>query len=349
MGILSINGSLFFSQQWQDVGSTTISPAASSFNNLAIDSQGNYYVSYYDLSVSKGSVQKFSGNSWSLLGGNLGITVGSATYSSFSLDNSGNIYYTNQWAYPNSGMEVRKFSGSIWTQLPNAFSATTNYQASAVAPDNTLFVYGSVNSGTVQRFVNGIWEQVGMSGIAGSTPINAEMVIGSNGKVYVCHNASGVKVYENSLTASPTDAWTLTGGASVGTAFTEGANATSDIAIGKDNSLYVIYSSTAANNRKLNVKKFDGTNCVQIGNADFGISNNLYNVSIAITPAGKLYVAASGWAINGGKNTVYTFDSAANTWTPFGGDFVSDSTALYNDLHYDALRNKLVLPILKMV
>lgn len=344
LGMLSIAAGTLSAQQWQDVGTTgSISSGTSSYNNLAVDAQGNYYVSYYDVSVSKGSVQKFSGTSWSYVGGSAGITTGSATHSSLSLDSTGKLYYTNQWGYPNSGMEVRKFDGTSWSQLPNAFSATTNYQASAVAPNGNLFVYGSVNSGTVQRYANGAWEQVGPTGIAGGVPYNAEMVIGSNGKVYVCHNASGVKVYENSLTASSTDAWTLVGGASIGTTFTEGVNATSDVAIGADNKLYVVYSSNAASNRKLNVKKFNGTDWEQVGDANFGISNDLYNVSIAVTPAGKVYVVASGWAINGGKNTVYEYNATANTWATFGGDFVSDGTALYNDLQYDAANNSLVL------
>lgn len=343
-GILSIALSSINAQQWVDVASAgSISTGGSSYNNLAIDTQGNYYVSYYDVAVQKGSVQKFNGSSWSYVGGSAGITTATATYNSLSLDTFGNVYYTNQWGYPNSGMEVRKFEGTSWSLLPLPFTDTTNYQASAVAPNGIPFVYGSVGSGTVKRFVSGVWEQVGPTNIAGANPTHAEMVIGTNGKVYVCHIASGVRVFENSLTASAADTWSLVGGASVGSAFTEGGNSTSDIAIGTDNTLYVVYSSTAANNRRLNVKKFDGTNWVQVGNADFGISNDLYNVSIAVTPSGKLYTVASGWSVNGGKNTVYEFDTATNTWANFGGDFVSDGTALYNDLQYDAVNNTLVL------
>ncbi|MPS63621.1 MAG: hypothetical protein DI622_02665 [Chryseobacterium sp.] len=344
LGMLSIASGALSAQQWQDVGTPgNLSSGTSSYNNLAIDVQGNYYISYYDVALGKGSVQKFNGTSWSYVGGSAGITAGSATFSSLSVDVSGGLYYTNQWAYPNSGMEVRKFEGASWSQLPNAFSATTNYQASAVAPNGTLFAYGSVDSGTVKRFVNGVWEQVGPTGIAGGVPYNAEMVIGTNGKVYVCQNSSGVKVFENSLTASSADTWTLVGGASVGTTFTEGVNATSDIAIGADNKLYVAYSSNAANNRKLNVKKFNGTDWEQVGDANFGISNDLYNVAIAVTPAGKIFVVASGWAINGGKNTVYEYNAVTNTWATFGGDFISDGTATYNDLQYDAVNNSLVL------
>jgi len=341
LGLLFITGSLAYAQQWQDVGAATVSADASSYNNLAIDAQGNYYVSYYDVSVAKGSVQKFDGSSWSYLGGSAGITAGTATFNSLSLDYLGNVYYTNQDGYPNSGMEVRKFDGNAWTSYAKPFTATINYQASAVSPDNTLFVYSNSESGSVKRYVNNMWEQVGATGFG--TPSFSEMLVGTNGKVYVCGISSGVKVFENLTTANSSDQWSLVGGASVGSTFTEGVNSTADFTLGTDNTIYVIYSSAPSNNRRLNVKKFDGTNWVQVGNADFGISDNLYNVSIAVTPAGKLYAVASGWAVNSGKNTVYTFDTATNTWVTFGGDFVSDGAAIYNDLQFDAVSNSLVL------
>ena len=92
-GVLSIAVGLLNAQQWVDVGSAgSISTGGSSYNNLAIDAQGNYYVSYYDVAVQKGSVQKFNGSSWSYVGGSAGITTATATYNSLSLDTSGNVY-----------------------------------------------------------------------------------------------------------------------------------------------------------------------------------------------------------------------------------------------------------------
>src|SRR5690606_29746627 len=157
------------------------------------------------------------------------------------------------------------------------------------------------------------------------------------------HNASGVKVYSNTANASDTDAWTLVGGENVGTTFIEGVNATLDMAIDGSNNIYVVYSSNAANNRRLNVKKFNGTSWEQLGDANFGVSDNLYNVAIAVTPSGKPYVVASGWAVNSGKNTAYTLNEDTNMWETFGGDFISDGAATYNDLAYDAVNGYLVL------
>ncbi|MFC3157399.1 hypothetical protein ACFOEQ_01825 [Chryseobacterium arachidis] len=159
---------LLFSQQWNDVGSSAIvSAGGSGYNNLAVDASGNYYLSYYDVSVAKGSVQKFDGSSWSYLGGSPGITTGIATFSSLTLDAQGTVYYSNQASYPSTGLELRKFSSGSWSAMPSATTASVTYQAIAVSPSNTLFAYSSDGSGTVRRYNNGTWEQVGNAGFAG--------------------------------------------------------------------------------------------------------------------------------------------------------------------------------------
>lgn len=338
LAILILFGNLSFAQQWQDVGSAAISAGGSSFNNLAVDSQGNYYVSYYDLSVTKGSVQKFNGTSWSYVGGSAGITNSYATYSSLSVAPSGNsIYYTNQ----GTGLEVRQFNGTSWTQLISPTGSTVNYQASAVSPSNILFTYASHNSGTVQRFVNGAWEQVGNTGFSnGST--YAEMVIGANGKIYTCNVAGGVRVYENSTTATAADNWILVGGSIVDAA-SSSEQYNSDIAIDAGNNLYVAYVSNSAGGQKLNVKKYDGTTWSQMGAANFS-GGRVQHVAIAVTPAGEPYVIASRWENDDMlKNTAYKFDTATQAWVTFGGSFISDGQATYNDLAVDKVNNYLVL------
>jgi hypothetical protein len=342
IGILSIAISSVNAQQWVDVGSTgSISAGLSSYNNLAIDAQGNYYVSYYDLSVQKASVQKFNGSAWSYLGGTPGITPGSATFSSLCLDVDGNVYYTSHVPYPGNGMEVRKFAGS-WSQLPNVMSTAVSYQASAVSDSNILFTYGNYYSGVVKRFVNGTWQQVGDAGFTGSANF-AEMVLGSNNKIYVsCNNTSGLKVYENSTTATTTDNWTLVGGNAVDAASST-EQYTSDLAIDANNNLYVAYVSTSSNGQKLNVKKFDGTSWNQIGTANFS-SGRVQHVAIAVTPSGEPYVAASRWENdNMLRNTVYRFNTTAQSWETFGGTFISDNSATYNDVAIDKVNNYLVL------
>lgn len=338
--VLSIAGNNFVNaQQWQNVGSSpNVSAGGSSYNNLVIDNVGNYYLSYYDVSVQKGSVQKFNGTSWSYVGGNAGITMSYATFNSLSINSTGtDLYYTNQ----GSGLEVRQFNGTSWAQLASPTTSTINYHASAVAPSGTLFTYSTQNSGIVKRLINGTWEQVGNAGFSNGAAF-AEMVIGSNNRVYTCNVASGVRVYENNTTATASDNWNLVGGSMVD-ASSSGEQYTSDIAIDSNNNLYVAYVSNSANSKKVNVKKFNGNMWEQVGNAYFS-SGGVQHVAIAVTSAGKPYVVASRWENdNFLKNTAYQLDTTTNTWSTFGGDFISDGEATYNDLAVDNVNNYLVL------
>ncbi|WP_261510336.1 T9SS type A sorting domain-containing protein [Chryseobacterium paludis] len=342
LGLLSIASSFLYAQQWEDVGGIQIvSAGGSSNNNLVVDNSGKYYLSYYDTSVGKGSVQKFDGTAWSYVGGAAGITTGTALYNSLTLDNAGNPYYTNQIGYPGSGLEVRQFTGIAWAQLANVTSGPVNYQASAVSPSDVLFTYSNYDSGTVKRYVNGSWEQVGNSGFSDGAAF-AEMVIGTNDKVYTCNVANGVNVYQNSTTATASDNWTLVGG-SIVDASSSGEQYYSDIAIDANNNLYVAYVSNVANGRKVNVKKFNGTTWEQLGNAYFS-SGAVQYTAVAVTPTGDPYVVVSRWENdNQLRNTVYKLDAATQTWGSFGGDFVSDNAATYNDLAIDKLNKYLVL------
>lgn len=338
IGFGLLTAAMTYAQQWENVGNVqTVSAGGTSFNNLAVNSAGEYYLSYYDLSVSKGSVQVFDGNSWSYVGGSQGITNSYATYNSLSVATSGNIYYTNQ----GTGFEVREFNGSAWSQLASPTSSTVNYQASAVSSSNVLFTYSTHNSGTVQRFVNGAWEQVGNTGFSGGAAF-AEMVIGTNNKLYTCNISGGVKVYENTMTATISDSWTLVGGSIVDAA-SSGEQYNSDIAIDGNNNLYVAYVSNSANGQKLNVKKFDGTTWVQVGNANFS-SGKIQHVALAVTASGVPYVVASRWENDDYlRNTAYKLDTLTQSWGTFGGSFISDGQATYNDLVYDKTNNYLVL------
>lgn len=329
-------------QQWENVGgSEIVSAAGGSNNNLAVR-RNRYFISYYDTSVGKGSVQVFDGNTWSYAGGNAGITNGTALYNSLSADHTGNLYYTNQIGWPGAGMEVRKFNGTSWIQLPDAADVSINYHASAVSASNVLYTFSGQNSGTVRRYANGAWEQVGNTGFSGGAAF-AEMVIGSNNKVYTCSAGSGsVKVYENTSSATPSDQWTLTGGSMVDAA-SSGEQYTSDMAIDAADHLYVAYVSHSASGQKLNVKKFNGTGWVPLGNANFS-SGKVQHVAIAVTASGTPYVVASRWENDDLlRNTVYSLDPATQTWKAFGGDFISDGQATYNDLAVDQAQNYLVL------
>ncbi|MDQ1096905.1 MULTISPECIES: T9SS type A sorting domain-containing protein [Chryseobacterium] len=334
-------------QQWSNAGSSAlVSAGNSSYNNLVVDASGNYYISYYDTTVTKGSVQKFNGTSWSYVGGSAGITTGIATYNSLTTDLQGNIYYSNQASYPSTGMEIRKFSGGSWGMLPMATTSSINFHSITTSPSNVLFAYSSDGSGTVRRYSSssGAWEQVGNSGFPGGATF-PKIAVGSDNTLYASQITSGVfNVYKINANATSSDTWTLVGGGPVGNAYSSDSSF-SDIALDGNNIPYVVYVSNTAGGRKLNVKKLSGNVWVQIGAANFSDSI-VNNTAIAVTPAGAPYVVASIWDSsnsNNGRNSVYRFNTSSGNWERFGDPFISTAASNYNDIAIDPVNNYVVV------
>lgn len=334
-------------QQWSNAGSSAlVSAGNSSYNNLVVDASGNYYISYYDTTVTKGSVQKFNGTTWSYVGGSAGITTGVATYNSLTADPQGNIYYSNQASYPNTGMEIRKFSGGSWGSLPMATTNSINFHSITTSPSNVLFAYSADGSGTVRRYnsTSGAWEQVGNSGFPGGATF-PKIAVGSDNMVYASQITSGVfNIYKINANATSSDAWTLVGGGPVGSAYSSDSSF-SDIALDGNNIPYVVYVSSTAEGRKLNVKKLSGNTWVQIGAANFSDSV-VNNTAIAVTSAGAPYVVAAIWDSsnsNHGRNSVYRFNTASGNWERFGDPFISTAASNYNDIAIDPVNNYVVV------
>ncbi len=342
--LLSLLAILFYTglnaQNWEYIGSPSgISAGGAGSVSTGLDQDGNIYVSYYDVSVLKGTVQQYSNEVWSYVGGTAGITDSYANYNSFSIDNSGNLYFTNQ----NNGMQVRQFDGSSWNLLPPATTNTINYQTSAVTDSGMLLVANGENSGTVKRYVDGAWQQVGTTGFAGGVPTFIDAVIDSNDKIYISFSNNGyVHVYENDVTADSSTGWTATGGEANIAPASSAENYKSAIAIDDNDNLYLAYVSNSGGGQKLNVKKYDGTSWTQLGAANF-TAGRVQHVSIAVSADGVPYVAVSNWEDTDFlKNYVVGYNESENTWQQIGDGYISLGQATYNSLQVGPDNNLLL-------
>ena len=117
----------------------------------------------------------------------------------------------------------------------------------------------------------------------------------------------------------------------------------SSLAIGSNNIPYVAYDIMAAgaNNGKITVKKFDGTNWVNVGNPAFGIGGA--EVSIALNSSNIPYVAYRDFA-NGQKATVKKLNGSS--WVNVGIPGFSAGVSAYislaigsNNIPYVAYRD----------
>ncbi|WP_379963617.1 Ig-like domain-containing protein [Epilithonimonas sp. UC225_85] len=320
-------------QVWEAVGNAAgISAGVAGRLTLMNDSQDNLYVGYHDVTVVKGSVQKFDGTNWSYVGSQ-GMTSTAAGYNSLSLGTDGTPYFLNQSNSPEIGHQARVFQNGAWTQLPNVTNAQINFNTSTITSNNVLFAVNNEGNGTVKRFVNGAWEQVGNAGFAGGLPSFVDMVSTTDGKIYVSFNTAGnLHVYVNNQNAAATDVWQPAGGIANLAPSPTTEDYTSSIAVDKNNNIFVAYASNTAGGNKLNVKKFDGTTWTQVGPQNFSPGRVKYT-SIAIGLDNKVYVAVSNWEdADMLRNYVMGYDATSNTWSQVGTGFASQGQGTFNSL-----------------
>lgn len=317
-------------QNWIPVGATPggISPSWGSFQNLVGDQSGNVYCSFYDGSVTKGSVMKYDGSAWSYLGG-AGITPGSATYSSLTLAGNGDLFYSHQLGWPASGISVQKHDGTSWITLPSAESATVNFQSiTSNSSNQPVVAYSSGGNLKVKSFDGTNWTNLG-TGLPAGLPnyIDAKCV---NDTVYVGFVNSGMKVYKIAASASATDSWIEVGTTSFGATGSEQFR--SAIAVDNNNDVFIAFTSPAAGGNKLNVKKYDHATSQwsDVGAANF-TDYRVHYVDIALDNNHTPYVAFSNFEnAPNNRNFVMKFDGT--DWITIGNTDVSGAEAKWNSL-----------------
>jgi hypothetical protein len=317
-------------QSWDPVGPTSsgISSSWGSFQNLVSDQSGNLYCSFYDGSVTKGSVMKYDGTSWSYLGG-AGITPGTATYSSLNAAGNGDLFYSHQLGWPAAGISVQKYDGTSWITLPSAESATVNFQSiTSNSSNHPVIAYSSGGNLHVKSFDGTNWTVLG-TGLPSGTPyyIDATCV---NDTVYVGFVNSGMKVYKIPVSASATDPWTEVGTTSFGATSSEQFRAA--IAVDNNNDVFAAFTSLSANGNKLNVKKYDHASMQwsDVGNPDF-TDFRVHYVDIVLDNNHTPYVAFSNFE-NSPNNMNYVMKFDGSNWVTIGNTDVSGAEAKWNSL-----------------
>ncbi|WP_343747106.1 T9SS type A sorting domain-containing protein [Fluviicola sp.] len=317
-------------QTWELVGVSSggISPSWGSFQNLVHDNNGNLYCSFYDGSVTKGSVMKFDGTSWSYLGG-AGITPGTATYSSLACASDNSVFYSHQLGYPASGISVQKYNGTSWTTLPSAESATVNFQSITTnASNQPIVAYASGGNLKVKAFDGTAWNVLGTN-LPSGLPYYLDLKC-VNDTVYAGFVNSGMKIYKIAASASATDSWIEVGTTSFSATSSEQFR--SAIAVDNNNDVYAAFTSLSAAGNKINVKKYDHLTqqWSDVGSQNFS-AYRVHYIDIALDNNHTPYVAYSHFENSpNNKNYVLKFDGT--DWVSVGNTEVSDQEAKWNSL-----------------
>jgi hypothetical protein len=327
--------------QWATVGPNPTISGAASYQSLAKDNAGNYYVSYYDAAsgIQKGSVQKFNGTSWSYLGGQ-GITGSFATFNSLAVNASGEVFYAYQDAANGSKISIKKYSpvSSAWTDIGVGISTTTvNYQTLRIVPSSNQPVvsYRIGSTGVfVKRYNGTAWQDVGSTQpVVTGTVDHHSIVVGTNDTVYLAaYSGTGYTLYKSHINATTATAWEVAGGSLFVTASNSGITSAA-LAIDASNHVYLAYRAlTAAPSLgKVCVQKYNGSTWSPVGALNIS-TGAVDNVSIAVTPDGKPCVAyRDAGATVANSTQVIAFDGT--TWQPLGQ--ASTQTGSYTSLILD--------------
>jgi len=296
--------------------------------HLTTDAGGSLYASG-ELNNAKGYgyVAKWSGNSWSELGGVNSLptalnffcipctTVGSIGRIITTIDASGNLYAGGAIANGKGFYDVAKYNGSSWSVLGGLNTSTFYYPIYALTSDasGNLYAGGDFSNANGEVYVakwNGSgWSALGSFKKNGSGYPGTINVINTDvsGNVYASDgmaNASG-KYYLalwNGIT------WDELGGA--GSSTFNNPIRTTFIANGN------LYAAGGFTNGvgKYYVAKWNGSNWSELG----GVHNSTFDGPIeSIVADGNGNIYAGGWFKNA-NNQYYIAKFNGNSWSEFG-------------------------------
>ncbi|MEO6174276.1 MAG: T9SS type A sorting domain-containing protein [Flavobacterium circumlabens] len=315
---------------WQPMNTNDLNRNAflkASKTHLAIGKNKLSYVAYKDdWADGKGTVQKFNGVSWELVGIQ-GFSPGSVDDISIALDQN-NIPYVAYKNNLNSKIIVQKFNGTNWIPVGNeGFSIGSAEYISIVIDNNNVpyVVYSGkkttdyTNKLTVQKYNGSDWELVGLARFSEGSGDNysSSIAIDNNNIPYIAYNNSGaVGGYKSIVQKFNGSSWEILGSSG----FSEGVAGDVSLAIDSNNTPYVSYLDVE-NSYGSTVQKFNGKSWELVGKA--GFSNGQASPVIKIDKNNIPYVAYKDYA-NSSKITIQKFNGT--NWNPVGPLGFSDGS-----------------------
>ena len=157
--------------QWSNVGSTSISSAWTTYNDIAIDTSGVPVVLFNE-SSSNLKCKKYDGAQWQDVGlSTFNFPWGGNTQ--LMVDSVYNTYYISYSDVNNNYTSVIKYNGSIWSYVGNQYIVNESVNDFVIAIDNTGVLYCAfLSSSGFQLFKENAnnWQQITTSGLV--TPLS---------------------------------------------------------------------------------------------------------------------------------------------------------------------------------
>jgi hypothetical protein len=321
---------------WEQVGEAGFSAGETYSTKLAIDSSGTPYVAYMDVANgNKASVMRFNGTAWEQVGA-AGFSTDKVEHISLALDSGGRLYVAYQDGANGNKASVMKFDGSAWTQVGVAGFSPDMVENTSLAFDSSDTPYvayqdwANDRKASVMRFnsATSSWEQVGVAGFSIGATLYTNLAIDSSGMPYVAYE-DVANDYKASVMRfnSATSSWEQVGAAG----FSIGGAGMPSFALDSSDTPYVAYEDFA-NDKKVSVMRFNGTDWEQVGMAGFSPSATYY-ISVTFDSGGTPYVAYEDSA-NGYKASVMRFNGTA--WEQVGMAGFSKGAVQNTSLAFDS-------------
>ena len=289
----------FDGTNWVNVGNAGFSSGAANTTttSLAFSTTGEPYVAFEDISHSlKASVMKFDGNEWIYVG-SAGFSPGQGVGTSLAISPTGDPYVAFRDGANSFKVTVMKFNGTNWVIVGSAgispvFANSVDLEFSFSGELYVAFADYEVNSGhgSVMKFDGTIWVNVGQPGFTPGAANLLSIAFSSSDQPYVAFfNVSSRKVMVMNFDGNN---WVniVPGDISPSETIESLSFAFSPI----NNQPYVVFQDSAFLYRAT-MKKFDGTNWMNVGSS--GFSEGLVNyLSLAFSTSGIPYVAYHDYA-----------------------------------------------------
>ncbi len=290
---------------WTNIG-TFISNGAASSEDMTVDSSGTPYIGYYShydsCATDRGTISKYNGSSWSVVGG--ACVYGSWIYD-VSARASSNAVYVLYRALNGKGYVVKTTDGSTWTTLGGTSISTSTMSATR----NSLFIYNNVpyvvfndaaNSSklSVVRFNGSSWEYVGSPGFSISSSRTPSIYVYNNTPYVVFIDDGEVPAWYIRVMKFNGSTWEYLGPQG---SFGRNGSAAYQAIFVLNNTPYVVYYLSS----QVRIAKFNGTTWESV--AGGLISSGAHTSISSYVINGVLYVAFSD-ANNSGKATVMKYD-----------------------------------------
>jgi|LauGreDrversion4_2_1035121.scaffolds.fasta_scaffold46504_1 hypothetical protein len=319
-----INFSFTTETYWISVGNPGFTDSQISWPNLLLGIDNTPYITYAEGKMNdpqRVSVLKYDGVNWVPLG-NQFVSAGKAAWPKLASAADGTIYLSYTDMSNGYKATVMKFNGSTWETLGTATSGMAGTPRIAIGSNGIPYLAYVAESGlvTVMKYNGTKWENIGTLGKSGRVPdhYSIKLELSYDNIPYVAYidgtnaNQATVMKYNSGTT------WSKVGTGSISTASINDLS----LALLNDKSTttpYIAYEDGS----KANVKKFDGTNWIQVSKNDFP-AGAARDINLKISATGTPYVAYTDSSVDS-KLTVMKLSKmlGQDVWIPVGNPGIS--------------------------